>query len=73
MTMTDELSGIFHLVVTTAEGRVVEYDGNADEIDFWLSEFRSADTLVQVDVHELAVDEAFGIWDSPGSSPEDDF
>jgi hypothetical protein len=73
MTMTDELSGIFHVVVVTAEGRVVEYDGNAEEIDSWLAEFRSADTLVQVDVHELAVDEAFGIWDSPGTSPEGDF
>ena len=67
MTMTDELSGIFHVVVTTAEGRVVEYDGDADEIDFWLSEFRKADVLVQVDVRELTVDEAHGIWSSPGA------
>ena len=65
--MTDELSGIFHAVVRTAEGRVVEYDGDADEIEFWLSEFRSAEALVQVDVRELTVDEAHGIWSSPGA------
>jgi hypothetical protein len=73
MTATDPGKGIFHVVVVTAEGRVVEYDGDEDEIDFWLSEFAKADTLVQVDVHELAVDEANGIWDSPGTSPEEDY
>jgi hypothetical protein len=73
MTATDPGTGIFHAVVRTAEGRVVEYDGDADEIDFWLDEFRKADTLAEVDVRELAEDEASGIWDSPGASPEDDF
>ncbi len=67
MTASDPGTGIFHAVVRTAEGRVVEYDGDADEIDFWLSEFRKADTLAQVDVRELTVDEAHGIWSSPGA------
>ena len=66
-TTDDQGSGIFHATVTTARGRVVEYDGDEDEIDFWLSEFRKADTLVQVDVRELTVDEAHGIWSSPGA------
>lgn len=65
--MTEELSGIFHAVVRTAEGRIVEYDGDEDEVDDWLDEFRSADTLVHVDVRELGVDEAHGIWSSPGA------
>ncbi len=67
MTTSDPGSGIFHAIVRTAEGRVVEYDGDEDEIDFWLSEFRKADTLVQVDVRELTVDEAHGVWSSPGA------
>ena len=68
MTMaTDELSGIFHAVVRTAEGRVVEYDGDEDEIDFWLSEFRKAEQLAEVEVRELTVAEAHGIWSSPGA------
>ena len=68
--MTDGLSGIFHAVVRTAEGRVVEYDGDEDEIDFWLAEFRRADTLVYVDVRELTVDEVNSIgpiYNSPGA------
>jgi hypothetical protein len=75
MTASEPGTGIFHAVVRTAEGRVVEYDGDADEIDFWLSEFRKADTLAEVDVRELTDDEleAHGpIWDSQGSSEEDD-
>jgi hypothetical protein len=40
MVSDDEMSGIFHAVVRTAEGRVVEYDGDEDEIDFWLAEFK---------------------------------
>jgi hypothetical protein len=68
MVSDDEMSGIFHAVVRTAEGRVVKYD--EDEIDFWLAEFKKADTLVQVDVRELAVDEVNSmgpIYGSPGA------
>jgi hypothetical protein len=70
MVSDDEMSGIFHAVVRTAEGRVVEYDGDEDEIDFWLTEFKKADTLVQVDVRELTVDEVNSmgpIYGSPGA------
>jgi len=67
MATLDPGTGIFHVTVTTAEGRIVENDGDEDEIDFWLSEFRKADVLVQVDVRELTVDEAHGIWSSPGA------
>lgn len=36
MTMTASApgTGIFHLIVMTAEGRAVEYDDNGDEINF---------------------------------------
>lgn len=67
-------TGIFLATVTTAEGRTVEEAGDQAYVDDWLAEFSSADTLVQVDVHELSEAEliAYGpIWDSPGTSPED--
>ena len=47
MTTLDPGTGIFLVAVRTAEGRIVEYDGDEDEIDFWLAEFRKADTLVR--------------------------
>jgi hypothetical protein len=75
MTTSDPGTGIFLVTVTTAEGRVVEYDGNGDEIDFWLSEFAKADVLAEVDVRELTEDELTGMggsWDSPGTSPEEE-
>ena len=67
MATLDPGSGIFAVTVTTASGRTVFTEGDEDEIQFWLSEFRSADTLVDVDVRELTVDEAHGIWSSPGA------
>lgn len=69
-TATDELSGIFEATVTTAAGRVVYNDGDAEEIADWLREFRRAERLAQVDVRELSITEAHGIWSSPGTSPE---
>jgi hypothetical protein len=76
MPTLDPGTGIFLVTVTTAEGRTVEDAGDQAYVDEWLAEFSSADTLVQVDVHEMTDDEleAYGpIWDSPGTSPEDDF
>jgi hypothetical protein len=75
MATLDPGTGIFLVTVTTAEGRTVECAGDAEYVDDWLDEFRSADTLVQVHRRELTDDEliAFGpIWDSPGSSPEEE-
>ena len=72
----DPDTGIFLVTVTTAEGRTVECAGDAEYVDGWLDEFSSADTLVQVDRHEMTEAElaAYGpIWDSPGTSPEEDF
>jgi hypothetical protein len=70
---TDELSGIFAATVTTAAGRVASTEGTRDEVDEWLRDFRRAERLAEVDVHELTIGEASGIWDSPGTSPEEDF
>jgi hypothetical protein len=69
-TATAGLSGIFAATVTTATGRVVYNDGNAEEIADWLREFRRAERLADVDVRELSIAEAHGIWSSPGTSPE---
>ena len=70
---TDELSGIFAATVTTAAGRVASTEGSRAEVDEWLREFRRAERLAKVDIRELAEDECHGIWDSPGSSPEEDY
>ena len=70
---TDELSGIFAATVTTATGRTVSNEGTADEIDEWLRDFRRAERLAEVDIRELTIAEAHGIWSSPGTSPEEDF
>ena len=75
MTASDQGTGIYLMMVTTAEGRTVECAGDAEYVDDWLAEFDSADTLVQVDRHEMteAELEAYGpVWDSPGTSEEDD-
>ena len=72
----DPGTGIYLVTVTTAEGRTVEEAGDQAYVDEWLAEFSSADTLVQVDRHEMteAELEAWGpIWDSPGTSPEEDY
>jgi hypothetical protein len=76
MATTGPGTGIYLVTVTTAEGRTVECAGDEDYVDGWLDEFRSADTLVQVERHEMAEAElgAYGpIWESPGTSPEEDF
>jgi len=76
MATLDPGTGIFLVTVTTAEGRTVECAGDEDYVDDWLAEFSSVDTLVQVDRHEMTEAElaAYGpIWDSPGTSPEEDF
>ncbi len=67
MSTTDELSGIFTADVRTASGRVVSNEGSADEIADWLREFRRAERLAEVDVRELTIAEAHGIWTSPGA------
>lgn len=75
MVTTDPGTGIYLVMVTTAEGRTVECAGDAGYVDDWLNEFRSADTLAHVDRHEMTDDElvAYGpVWDSPGTSPEED-
>jgi|HubBroStandDraft_4_1064222.scaffolds.fasta_scaffold2093797_2 hypothetical protein len=66
-TTTDELSGIFAATVTTATGRVVYNEGDADEIAFWLREFSRAERLAEVDVRELSIADAHGVWSSPGA------
>jgi len=76
MTTSHPGTGIYLVTVTTAEGRTVECAGDEDYVDGWLDEFRSADTLVQVERHKMAEAElaVYGpIWDSPGTSPEEDF
>lgn len=67
MGTTDELSGIFAATVTTAAGRTVFNEGDEDEIREWLDEFRRAERLAQVEVHELSIADAHGIWGSPGA------
>jgi hypothetical protein len=69
-------TGIYLVTVTTAEGRTVEEAGDQAYVDGWLAEFGSTDTLVQVGRHEMteAELEAWGpVWDSPGTSPEEDY
>ena len=64
----DEMSGVFRVTLTTAEGTVVEGAGDQDYADHWLDEFRLTDTLVEVQRHELTEDElnAYGTsHDSP--------
>ena len=67
MATEEELSGIFAVTVATAAGRTVYTEGDRDEVDFWLSEFRKAERLALVVERELPVSEAHGIWSSPGS------
>jgi hypothetical protein len=67
MMATEELSGIFAVTVTTAAGRVVYTEGDRAEVDFWLDQFRQAEQLAQVDVHELTIADAHGVWGSPGA------
>jgi len=62
MTTSHPGTGIYLVTVTTAEGRTVECAGDEDYVDGWLHKMAEA---------ELAV---YGpIWDSPGTSPEEDF
>jgi hypothetical protein len=74
--MVDELTGIYLVTVQLADGRTLEYAGTEDEYADWLAELGSVETVLDLDVHEFTDDEltAYGpIWDSPGTSPEDDF
>lgn len=71
----DPGTGIYLVTVTTAEGRTLEEAGDQAYVGEWLAEFSSADTIVQVDVHEMTDNEleAYGpVWDSPGTSPEEE-
>lgn len=76
MTMnTDEGSGIYVVTVQLADGRTLEEAGSEYEVDDYLDALEEAETVVQVDRHEMteAELEAFGpVWDSPGTSPEED-
>jgi hypothetical protein len=66
-------TGIYLVTVQLADGRTLEYAGG--EYDDWIDEVRSATTVLDLDVHEMAEAEleAYGpIWDSPGSSPEEE-
>jgi hypothetical protein len=75
MTATDELSGIYIATVTTASGRTLTEAGDELYLDGFLAELASAETIVDVERHEMTEAELieFGpIWDSPGTSEEDD-
>jgi hypothetical protein len=75
MATLDPGTGIY-LVTVQLDGRTLEYAGSEDEYTDWLAELGSVETVVSLDVHELTTSEliAYGpIWDSPGTSPEDDF
>lgn len=75
MATTEPGTGIY-LVTVQLDSRTLEYAGTEDEYTDWLGELGQAETVVSLDVHEMTDDEldAYGpIWDSPGTSPEDDF
>jgi hypothetical protein len=75
MTTSNPGTGVYLVTVTTAEGRTVECARDEDNVDGWLDEFRSADTLVQIDRRELTeveLEASGPIWDSSGTSPEED-
>jgi hypothetical protein len=75
MTATDPGTGIY-LVTVQLDGRTLEYAGTEDEYTDWLAELGSVETVLDLDVHEFTEDElyAYGpIWDSPGTSPEEDY
>ena len=78
MTMTTSGSGtgIYLVTVHLADGRTLEYAGAEDECAAWLGELSSVETVVSLDEHEMTEAEliAYGpIWDSPGTSPEEDY
>jgi hypothetical protein len=75
MATLDPGTGIF-LVTVQLDGRTLEYAGTEDEYTDWLGELGSVETVLDLDVHEMSEAEldAYGpIWDSPGTSPEEDF
>lgn len=75
MTASDPGTGIYLVTVQLADGRTLEYAGTEDDYTDWIGEVRSATTVVSLDVHEMTDNEleAYGpIWDSPGTSEEDD-
>ena len=72
-TTSDPGTGIYLVTVQLADGRTLEYAG--DDYTDWIGEVQSATTVVSLDVHEMTDNEleAYGpIWDSPGTSEEDD-
>ena len=74
MTTSDPGTGIYLVTVQLADGRTLEEAGDPDYLDGWLAELGSAEA-VDVQRHEMtsAELEAYGpIWDSPGTSEEDD-
>ena len=76
MTATDLGTGIYLVTVQLADFRTLEYAGTEGEYTDWLVELGSAETVIDSDVHEMTEAElgAYGpIWDSPGSSPEEDY
>jgi hypothetical protein len=75
MTATDPGTGIYLVTVTTATGRVLEEVGDLDYLDSFLDELGSAETVLDVERHEMTeaeVDEYGPVWDSPGTSAEED-
>ncbi len=76
MTTTDPGTGTYLVTVQLDDGRTLEYAGGEDEYEFWLAELGSVETVIDLDVHEMTEDEltAYGpVWDSPGTSPEEDY
>ena len=69
-------TGIYLVTVQLADGRTLEYAGGEDDYADWLGELASVETVVGLDVNEMTDNEleAYGpIWDSPGTSPEEDY
>ncbi len=74
-TASDQGTGIYIVVATTARGRVLEGVGSELHLNDFLAELSSAETIVDVQRHEMTSAEPieFGpIYDSPGTSEEDD-
>lgn len=67
-------TGIYLVTVQLADRRALEYAGAEDEYTGWLAELGSAETALDLDMHELSeteLDAYSPIWDSPSTSPED--
>lgn len=76
MATLDPSTGVYLVTVQLADGRALEYAGDEDDYTDWLGELGKVETVVDLDVHEMTDGEleAYGpIWDSPGTSPEEDY